>query len=263
MENNDKLSGNISFDRRTKILEILEVDGQAKVSSLSNKFNVSSVTIRNDLEQLEKKGLVIRTRGGALKAQKVGIDYNLETKRKKNHIEKELIGKKAAALVGDGETIILDSGTTTMEIAKNLQNIENLTVISNALNIVSHLVNLPNVKVIVPGGYLRKESLSLIGYSAEEELKNYYCDKLFIGVDGIDATYGISTPNAEEAHLNKAMISIAKEIFVVADSSKFLKRSFAFISTLDEITSIITDANIPEHQHKALLNMGVNVIIAE
>lgn len=261
MNNNEKLFGNISFDRRTKILDILEVEGQAKVPFLSEKFDVSDVTIRNDLEQLEQKGLLIRTRGGALKAQKVGIDYNLETKRKKNNKEKQLIGKKAAELINNNETIILDSGTTTMEVAKNLANIEKLTVISNALNIVSQLVNFPNVKVIVPGGTLRKESLSLIGHSAEEELKKYYCDKLFIGVDGIDASYGISTPNAEEAHLNKIMITIAKEIIVVADSTKFLKRSFAFISTMDKITTIITDSNIPEEQHKDLLNMGVQVLI--
>ncbi len=262
MTNDNKLFGNISFDRRTKILDILEKEGQAKVRFLSEKFDVSDVTIRNDLEQLEQKGLLIRTRGGAFRAQKVGIDYNLDTKRKKNNKEKELIGRKAAQLIKDGETIILDSGTTTMQIAQNLSNIKNLTVISNALNILSQLVNFPEVKVIVPGGHLRKESLSLIGHSAQEELKNYYCDKLFIGVDGIDATYGISTPNAEEAHLNKVMISIAKEVIVVADSSKFLKRSFAFISTMDKITTIVTDANIPEEQHKMLLNIGVEVLIA-
>ncbi len=260
---NSKLMGNISFDRRMKILEILETEGQAKVPFLSKKFDVTEVTIRNDLDHLEQKGLLIRTRGGALKAQKVGIDYNLEIKRKKNQKEKEAIGKKAAELVNNGETIILDSGTTTMEIAKKLSEKKELTVISNALNIVSHLVNLSEVKVIVPGGYLRKESLSLIGHSAEAELKNYYCDKLFIGVDGIEATYGISTPNAEEAYLNKVMISIAKKVIVVADSSKFLKKSFAFISTMDMVTTIITDANIPEDQHKTLLNMGINVIIAE
>lgn len=262
MDHNEKLFGDISFDRRTKILEILELEGQAKVHSLSKKFNVSDVTIRNDLGQLEQKGLLIRTRGGAFKAQKVGVDYNLETKRKKNQKEKEAIGKKAVELINDGETIILDSGTTTMQIAQSLSKIKNLTVISNALNILSQLVNFPEVKVIVPGGHLRKESLSLIGHSAEEELNNYYCDKLFIGVDGIDATYGISTPNAEEAHLNKVMISIAKEVIVVADSSKFLKRSFAFISTMDKIKTIVTDSNIPEEQYKILLNMGVEVLIA-
>ena len=260
---NNKLMGNISFDRRMKILEILETEGQAKVPFLSKKFDVTEVTIRNDLDHLEQKGLLIRTRGGALKAQKVGIDYNLEIKRKKNQKEKEAIGKKAGELVNNGETIILDSGTTTMALAKNLSKKKDLTIISNALNIVSQLVNFPEVKVIVPGGHLRNESLSLIGNSAEQELKNYYCDKLFIGVDGIEASYGISTPNAEEAYLNKVMISIAKEVIVVADSSKFLKKSFAFISSMDKITTIITDANIPEEQHKILLNMGINVIIVD
>jgi len=262
MSDNNKLFGDISFDRRAKIIDMLSISGQVRISDLSKIFNVSSVTIRNDLFQLEGKGLVVRTRGGALLPQRVSIDHDLETKREKNNSEKELIGKRASELVFAGETIILDSGTTTMKIAKNLDKIENLTVISNALNIVSYLVNIPNVKVIVPGGYLRKESLSLVGSSAEEELKKYYCDKLFLGVDGIDTNYGITTPNAEEAHLNRVMLGIAKEIIVVADSSKFSKRSFAFISRIEKINTIITDSNIPDDQYKDLKTIGLNIIIA-
>ena len=245
---NESHYGDKTIERRAKIIEMLENDGQVKVPRLSQIFNVSDVTIRNDLDQLESKELLVRSRGGALRINRVGIDYQLDVKSKKHTNEKQLIGVKAAELINENDTIIFDSGTTTLEIAKNLSQFKNLTIITNALNIAGHLVNLPNIKIIIPGGSLRRNSLSLIGAAAEEGLKHYYCDKLFIGVDGIDSVNGISTPNMEEAHLNRIMIDVAKEVIVVTDSSKFFRRSFAFIAPLSKINTIITDNNIPEDE---------------
>jgi DeoR family transcriptional regulator, aga operon transcriptional repressor len=254
-------NGDKTIERRAKIIEMLENDGQVKIPKLSEIFKVSDVTIRNDLEQLESKELLVRSRGGALRINRVGIDYQLDVKSKKHIKEKQLIGAKAAELINENDTIILDSGTTTLEVAKNLSKFQNLTVISNALNIAGHLVNFPNVRLIIPGGSLRKNSLSLIGAAAEEGFKHYFCDKLFIGVDGIDSTNGISTPNVEECHINQVMIKLAKEIIVVTDSSKFFKRSFAFICSIDKIHTIITDSNIPKEEHQKLVKLGKNVII--
>lgn len=251
----------ITFGRRARILELLEEKGQVRIPELSNMFNVSEVTIRNDLEQLEKKNLLIRTRGGALKIQRVGIDYNLNLKSQKRKAEKEKIGIKAAELITDGETIIIDSGTTTYEVAKNLGKFNDLTVITNALNVAGALIGFPNIKVIVPGGTLRRNSLSLIGAIAEQSIQNYYCDKVFLGVDGIDAAHGISTPNAEEAHLNKLMIKNSKEVIVVTDSSKFLKRSFVLIAGIEDVDTIVTDNGIPDEEYKKLVTMGKKVII--
>jgi DeoR family transcriptional regulator of aga operon len=250
-----------TLERRTKILALLETNGLVKVNELSKLFNVSDVTIRNDLAQIENKGFLIRTRGGAIKSQRAGIDFKLTEKAKKHSSEKQAIGKKAAELINDGDTIIIDSGTTTLELAKNLNEFENLIVITNALNIASQLVNSEKIKVIMLGGMIRQNSLSLIGPIAENNVKNYFCDKLFIGVDGIDSHYGITTPNAEEAHLNKMMIEISKEVIVLADSSKFLKRSFAFISPVSKINTVITDNNIPPDELTNLQNQGVKVII--
>jgi DeoR family transcriptional regulator of aga operon len=254
-------SNDLTIDRRAKILEILEANGQVKVPELSALFNVSDVTIRNDLEQLEQKNLLIRTRGGALKIQRVGVDYNLNLKRAKHRSEKERIGARAAKMIKDGETIILDSGTTTMEIAKNLIGFHNLTVITNALNIAGMLLDNPDIKVIVLGGTLRRNSLSLIGAIAESSMMNYYCDKVFLGVDGIDSQHGVSTPNPEEAKLNQLMIENSKEVVIVTDSSKFLKRSFVLISGMDKIDTIVTDKKIPDDEHKKLLNLGKKVIV--
>lgn len=250
----------LTIERRTKTLDIINSKGQVSVNDLSRIFNVSEVTIRNDLAHLEKKGLLIKTRGGGIKTQRVGIDQHLNEKAKICSKEKQAIGKKAAALISDGDTVIIDSGTTTLEVAKNLKDIKNLTVITNALNIASQLIN-EQIRVILLGGILRNESLSLIGSIPENSIKNFYCDKLFVGVDGIDSKSGIFTPNPEEAQLNRLMIEAAKEVIVVADSSKFKRKSFAFIAPISMVNVIITDSKIPEDELKNLKNIGVKTII--
>lgn len=253
--------GNSIVNRRALILEKLDSTGQLDVISLSKELGVSEVTIRNDLNRLEQKNMLIRARGGAIKLDRVGMDFSLSEKNKLHFEEKLRIGKAAAGLIENGDTIILDSGTTTMEINNNLSGIESLTVITNALNIANRLAERENVNVIVPGGFLRKNSLSLVGTTAEESFKNYFCDKLFLAVDGFNTTHGLSTPNVEEAHLNRVMISIAKQVIVVTDSSKFHRRSFAFIAPISAVDVVITDAGIPPEDHKRLETAGIKVIV--
>ena len=250
-----------TVQRRVLILDKLNTHGQVDVITLSKELKVSEVTIRNDLTRLEQKNMLIRARGGAIKVDHVARDFALSDKNKQHYEEKKRIGKAAAALIKDGDTIILDSGTTTMEITRNLGSFKELTVITNALNIASQLAEHQNTNVIIPGGFLRKTSLSLVGATAEKSLKNYFCDKLFLAVDGLDATHGLSTPNVEEAHLNRIMMSISKQVIVVADSSKFHKRSFAFIAPISEVDIIITDAEISPEDNKKLENAGVQLII--
>ena len=250
-----------TVQRRVIILNQLEAEGQVDVISLSKTLEVSEETIRNDLKRLEQKNALIRARGGAIKIDRVGIDFALSAKNKQNYEQKRRIGKAAAELVEEGDTIILDSGTTTMEITKNLANITELTVITNALNIASQLAEHPRANIIIPGGFLRKNSLSLIGATAEESFKNYFCDKLFLAVDGFSAAYGLSTPNVEEAHLNRVMMAISKQVIVVADSSKFHKRSFAFIAPISDIDILVTDSGIPTDDQKKLESAGIKIII--
>jgi DeoR family transcriptional regulator, aga operon transcriptional repressor len=252
-----------TVERRKSILNQINESGQVLVHELSNEFNVSEVTIRNDLEQLEKKHMLIRARGGAIKAERgVGIDYRLSEKDKLNSAEKAKIGRRAALLINERDTIIIDSGTTTIEIAKNLGHFNDLTVISNAINIISQLIQLNNLSIIIPGGYLRKNSLSLVGPLAEKNLQNLYVDKVFIGVDGFDTRHGIYTPNIEEAYFNEIMIKISKEVIVVCDSSKFLRRSLAYICGIDKIHTVVTDNGIPDDDKKRLEDAGIKVLIA-
>ncbi len=252
-----------TVSRRKKILEKLNTNGQVNVKELSESLGVTGVTIRNDLIKLEKKRLLIRARGGAMKMDQnyLGADYSLSEKQKKHHLEKKEIGKRASELIENDNTIIIDSGSTTFEVAKNLSKFDNLTVITNALNVATYLAELKNINVIVPGGILRKNSLSLVGILAEKGFKDFFCDKLFLGVDGFDTNHGISTPNLEEAHLNQIMIEISKEVIVVADSSKFQRRGFAFIAPINKITTLVTDKGIPAEEKAKLEDSGIKVVI--
>ncbi len=261
--NNFSSEGRKTLERRAKILEILENQEKVIVTDLSPIFKVSDVTIRNDLYKLEEKGLLIRTRGGAIKSQRVKIDYQLNKELTHHLKEKKLIGKKAAQLVREGDTILLDSGTTTLEVAINLININNLTIITNALNIAGELLNHGNSKLVMLGGNLRPSSSSFMGPMTENNIKNLYCDKVFLGVNGIDSKYGISTTHIEDAYLNKLMIDISKEVIVVTDSSKFLKRSFSKIAPIDSVNVVITDSKIPDEELKNLQTFGVKVILAD
>ncbi len=258
MENNKRNT----VQRRTLILEKLEEEGQIYVNDLSKQFGVSEVTIRNDMLRLEKKHMLIRARGGAIKANRVGIDYELSKKHKLNLEQKQRIGKRAATLIEEGDTIIIDSGTTTLEMTKNISRGSHITVITNALNIANQLVHSQNKQVIIPGGFLRKESLSMVGTPAEKSLKNYLCDKLFLGVDGLDIEYGLMTPNIEEAHLNQTMIKISQQLIVLADSSKFYRRSLAVICPISKINILVTDDGIPANYKANMEKLGVDVIIA-
>src|SRR5665647_2909310 len=256
-------SGSSTVGRRRQILDQIHEHGQVFVQKLSQQFKVSEVTIRNDLEQLEQKKMLIRARGGAINFEGyVGVDRQIAQKNKINYREKALIGEKAAQLIYEGDTIILDSGTTTAEIVKNLSAFEKLNIITNALNIVELLMAYPNINVIIPGGYLRQNAMSLVGPLAERNLRNFYVDKVFLSTDGFDTKQGIFTPNIDEAHLNGIMIEIAKEVILVTDSSKFKRKSLAFICGLDKITKVVTDSGIEADDKKRLEDAGIEVLIA-
>jgi DeoR family transcriptional regulator of aga operon len=262
----DKMDQSFSkstVSRRAKILEDLEAKGQVSVSELSKMFEISEVTIRNDLAHLEKQSMLIRARGGAIKIKfsRMGIEPSISDKQKEFLKEKQRIAKAAVKLIEEGDTIVMDSGTTTTEVAKNLEQFKNLTIITNALNIASILADYEGFNIFMPGGSLRKKSLSLVGVLADENFEKFYCDKLFLGVDGFDTTHGLSTPNSEEAHLNQIMIKIAKKVIVVADSRKFERRRFAFIGPITNIHVVVTDSGIKEEDKNRLEKSGVEVII--
>lgn len=250
--------------RRKQILQMVNEESEVFVDELSKAFLVSEVTIRNDLDQLEKKQLLIRARGGAMKFEgRVGIDIDIAAKDKINYAEKVSIGKKAATLVKDSDVILVDSGTTTAEMVKNLDHVKNVTVITNAINIVVLLMNRSNINLIVPGGFLRHNSQSLVGPIAEKGLKNLNVDKVFLGADGVDSRLGLYTPNLEEAQFNERMIEISDNIIALVDSSKFSRKSFAFFCEISKVSKLITDSNLSNADRVNLAERNVEIIEAD
>ncbi len=251
----------LNLERHNKILELIHQRGKVEVGELSRLFRISEVTIRNDLKDLHKRGLVRRAHGGALRIDTVNVDPALHVKASLRADEKQRIGAAAAALIKDGDSIILDSGTTTQQIAKQIKNRKDLTVITNGINIAMELLGVKDVRLVLLGGMVRQNSYSAVGHFAEEMLTQLSADKLFLAVDAFDLDFGLSTPNPEESKVNQAMVQIATEIILVADSSKFGKRSLSRIVPLSAIDKIITDDSLASDIQKELRVRSVELIL--
>lgn len=250
-----------AIERRMEIVNMVNLNGKARVEDLAENFNVSSVTIRSDLSFLEKNGYVIRSHGFAIPNSGAIAELTVHEKRRQNAGVKLCIGKEAAKLINNGDTIILDSGTTTREIASSLKNLEDVVVMTNGLDVAMELVSAPGVEVLMSGGLLRKNALSFSGSQAEASLKNYRFDKFFLGVDGFDLRAGITTHNEQEASLNRLMCDISEQVIAVADSTKFGIRSCHMIREFGNIDILVTDSDIPEDYLYSLREMKVEVII--
>jgi DeoR family transcriptional regulator, aga operon transcriptional repressor len=246
-------------ERRRRICEFLRAEGRVTVDALATRFGTSQVTIRADLSVLETAGALIRTHGGALLREEE--DEPLDFKELQHHAEKVRIAQAAVALIRDGETIILDSGTTTAEIARAIRkaDLKAINVITNALNLAALLMDVPSVRLIVPGGFLRRESKSLSGPMAEAALVNLQADRLYLGADGLDPEIGVMTPHFQEAELNAKMIRISRQVVVVADSSKLLRRNVSLIAKVEQIHMLIMDRAAPAHAIDELRRRGVEV----
>jgi DeoR family transcriptional regulator, aga operon transcriptional repressor len=249
-------------ERRRRILELLDGQERATVEELVARFRVTAVTIRGDLDALADAGSLVRSHGGALKRLDQQ-DVPIAVKETLHHDEKVRIGHAAARLIREDETIILDSGTTTAEIARQLKflKLKSLTVITNALNIAVELASLPHVRVIMIGGILRQMSSSTVGPQAEQMLRGLYADRLFLGVDGLDPEGGLSTHDVLEAQLNALMIKVSREVTAVADSSKFLRRTLSLIGGLHEIHRIITDDKVDQQIVASLRARSLEVMV--
>jgi DeoR family transcriptional regulator, aga operon transcriptional repressor len=251
----------LNEERRRAILEILQRDGRVLVMDLAREFETSQVTIRKDLESLHAHGLIHRTHGGALPAREGALeDPTLREKEKLHHKEKLRIAATAAAMVQEGQVIILDSGTTTTAIARALRKFRSLTIITNAVNIAAELSGTA-IEVILTGGTLRKNSFSLVGPIAEETLRRLNADLLFLGVDGFDVHYGLSTPNLLESKVNRVMVDIAKRKVAVCDASKFGRRSLSLIAPTSALDEVITDRGTPKGDVRALKKAGIAVTL--
>ena len=251
----------LTDERRQEIVTIVQREGRALVMDLARRFSTSAITIRKDLEFLQKRGLIQRTHGGALpvRTNTVG-DPSLQERERQHHREKLRIASAALHMVKEGQCVILDSGSTTTAIARALREFRELTVITNAVNIAAELAG-TSIDVILTGGTLRKNSFSLVGPQAEDTLREINADILFLGVDGFDTKVGLTTPNVLESRVNRSMAHAARKVVAVCDSSKFGRRSLAVIVPPNGIHAVITDKNVARATVQELREAGIEVTL--
>lgn len=252
----------IATQRKEKILELIREDGAAKVADLARIFKVTEVTIRQDLEKLEKEGLIHREHGGAY-LKNIKDQVNTISLAHQDHMDKkEAIAAKCLEFIESGDTIILDSGSTTTEVAKKIRGLKNLTVITNALNIALMLGAEAGIEVIVTGGEFKPPTLSLTGQRAADFFKGLHVQKLFLATAGISLKAGLTYPSISDLVVKKSMIEAADTTYLVADSSKIGKSSFASLGALSLIDYVITDTGIDEKQKQLFRDNEIELIIA-
>ncbi len=249
------------MERHRIILEKLATDKHIEVMDLCQDLNVSAVTVRKDLKLLEQKGLLYRTHGGASIDNPYINERSVVDKVKVFIEEKNGIAQMAATRIVENDSILIASGTTVQALSKFIEVQNKLTVITSSIYVVMNLIEKKNIDILQLGGYVRHSSASVIGNYAEYVLNNISCSKLFLGVDGIDLEYGLSTTNLEEAELNKKMLKSAQKIIVLADSSKLGKKSFARICDLSVIDELITDNGISKLTVEKLQEKDIKVTI--
>jgi DeoR family transcriptional regulator of aga operon len=254
--------GMMAEERRAQILQIVRTQGRVKVNELTHRFNTSAVTIRNDLNELHQRGCVLRSHGGAVAPETVLRESPLHERMKANSAEKRRIGTVAATMINNGEIIILDSGTTVLEIARQIKNKQNVQVITNGINIAVELLDAPGIQTFLVGGAVRRDSASIAGRSTEETIDQFSADKLFLGGAGVDIDFGVSGANLEETTLNRAMLRISREIILVADSSKFSKRCMTRIASFSEIDIVISDTGLSQEMQEKIQALGCKLVLA-
>lgn len=250
-------------ERHTRILALLYQNGSISVARLSELFRVSEVTIRKDLSFLEQQKKLYRTHGSAVLISPYIGDRHVDEKEKRNVAEKRAIGIAAAGLIARDDSIIIASGTTMAFLAREIKPRGRLTVITSAVPVTRILSQEESIDVIQLGGITRSSSVSVVGPFAESMLRNFNCSTLFLGVDGIDPGFGLTTTNTLEASLNRAMIEAAQKVVVLADSTKFGRRGFSKICDLESVDRIITDRGVPSLYLDRLRECGTEVTLVD
>ena len=231
----------LAIERRNAILAKLATDGKVIVSDLSTEFNVTEETIRRDLEKLDKEGLAKKTYGGAIVLDSHGADLPFNVRKRVNANLKENIAQKIADLIRDGDSIILDSSTTAISVTKYIKNRENLTLITNSVEILLELSDKSGWKILSTGGKLKNGSLALVGSSAEQMIRDYHVHIAVCSSKGIDMNMGISDSNEEDATMKKAIFSSADRKILAIDSTKFNRRSFVKVFSVSDVDTVVTD----------------------
>jgi DeoR/GlpR family transcriptional regulator of sugar metabolism len=262
-----RIAGKSEMDQRTrteKIFERVQAAKLVKLSELSSEFGVSMPTIRKDIDELQRLGRVERVHGNVRlrSAQAESVRRAYDIPELPTSAEKALIGRRAASLIGNGDSVILDCGATATELARNLLDRQNLRVVTNALNIAILLGAEPSNQVMLTGGVFKAETVAVSGEKASKFFEGMFVDKLFLAAGGVSMESGISYPDFIDLHVKRAMINAAKTVYLLADSKKFGKRDFAAFGAMDSVDYLVTDEGLGEGFAAWLTASGVQIIYA-
>jgi len=250
-------------ERQQRILEIARDNRQVTVSELSRRFDVSEVTIRRDLSVLAAQGVLRRAHGGAVVATPAPPEPPVVQRMVQAENCKACIGRAAAALVSDGDSVFIGSGSTTAHVARHLVDRRDLTVVTNALNVATELATAEGVTVVVTGGMMRASELSLVGHIAEQSLREVRVDKVVMGMRAISLDEGMTNDYLPEVMTDRTIIEMAPALIVVADHTKFGTVASAYIAPVERITTLVTDSGTRPEILARLEEMGVQAIVAD
>lgn len=249
-------------ERQNNIVALLARQGRLSVAEIVEQFRVSEATARRDLESLAEQGKIQRVHGGALSVKEAPPELPILQREQEQFFEKQHIGQAAAALVRDGETVFLGSGTTVLEVARNLRSCQNLTVITNSLPVMNTLANVAGITLVALGGMLRPSELSFIGHISEQALAEVRADKVIIGVHAINLKNGLTNDYLPETMTDRAILRAGREVVVVADHTKINAVATAFLAPLTSIHTLVTDQKTPPDFLAALRQRGISVYMA-
>lgn len=249
------------IDRQKRIASLIRERGVMRASELTDLFGVTDETIRRDLAHLAEVGIVRRLHGGAV-AEHTREESNFDRRRREHQAEKVAIARAAAAYITDGSTIIIDSGTTTVQLARELKDRRDLVVVTNAVTNAVELMDNPNVTVVLTGGVIRPATFGAVGEMAVANLSELRVDQVYLAISGISIEGGLTYPSFEEAAVKRAMIASASEVILLVDSSKFGRDSMVRVAPLELVTRIITDPGVDRQMVDHLHDIGVELVIA-
>jgi DeoR/GlpR family transcriptional regulator of sugar metabolism len=252
----------LSLERQQFIVDYLKIHRSVDVSFLSSELNVSEVTVRKDLEKLERDKLLLRSHGGAILNENLFFEPSFTEKEDKFTNEKMAIALEAAKSIKDGMTVALSTGTTISHLTKKIKNLTGLTIVTNAINVAVDLMGTNENHIFLTGGNIRPNTFALIGETAENALDGVYCEYAFIGTNGISLEHGLTTPSMEEARVVRKLIENAKHVVLLVDHSKFNKVAFYRIVNVNQVHTVITDHMAPLDEIEKLRERGIHVIMA-
>ena len=248
-------------ERRHDILDNVLRTGRASVADLSQAFGVSEVTIRTDLQMLAEQGLLVRTHGGAIPANRLSPELSLALRRQQQTLAKDHIGEAGAALIDDGDAVWLDTSSTALAIARHLTHHRHVTVVTNSIAIVQELTEYSHLAVVVPGGRLRRETASLIGVDGLDFVRRFNIQKGFFGAHGLTVDEGLTDVSVEEAEVKRVFIGLCRQVVAVLDATKWGRAGVASFASLDQIDAIITDQSAPPDLVAQARAAGVDVLL--